>query len=133
MRTQIRTKKAPMPAAGYAQATVAGKLIFVSGQVANDPKTGKVVATSIEDQVIQALRNVEEIVKAGGGNKDSIMRCGIFLSDLADFAKMDDAYRKFFGKSLPSRTTVQAGLGTYRVEIDAIAVRIRKTNPSTKK
>ena len=133
MRTQIRTKKAPLPAAGYAQATVSGQLIFISGQVANDPKTGTVLTTSIEGQVTQALRNVEEIVKAAGGNKDSIMRCGIFLSDLADFAKMDGAYREFFGKALPARTTVQVGLGVYRVEIDAIAVRIQKGDRRTKK
>ena len=85
------------------------------------------------DEVREFPNGRAEIVKAGGGNKDSIMRCGIFLSDLADFTNMDGAYRKFFGQSLPSRTTVQAGLGSYKVEIDAIAVRVRKSNRPTKK
>lgn len=123
MRTEISTEKAPAPAAGYAQATVIGELIFVSGQVASIPQTGE--AVSMEDQVMRILRNIEEIVKAAGGCRDSIMRCGVFLSDLQDFAEMDRTYRQFFGNSLPARTTVQAGLGAYRIEIDAIAARSR--------
>jgi 2-iminobutanoate/2-iminopropanoate deaminase len=126
VRKTVTTKKAPAPAAGYAQATVFGDLIFVSGQIASDPKTGTITATKMEEQVKQALRNIESIVDAAGGNKDSIVRCGVFLSDLADFPAMDSAFREFFGKSLPARTTVQAGLGTLRVEIDAIATRVRE-------
>lgn len=123
MRTEIFTTNASAPAAGYAQATASGDLIFVSGQVASMPEAGE--AASVEDQVMQILRNIEEIVKAAGGNRDSIMRCGVFLSNLQDFAEMDRTYRQFFGKPLPARTTVQAGLGAYRIEIDAIAVRSR--------
>lgn len=123
MRTEIFTKNASAPAAGYAQATAFGDLIFVSGQVASMPEKGE--AAPMKDQVMQILRNIEEIVKAAGGSRDSIMRCGVFLSDLQDFAEMDRGYRQFFGKSLPARTTVQAGLGAYRIEIDAIAVRSR--------
>ncbi|SRR5216684_1017271 len=125
MRKAIRTDTAPRPAAAYEQAVVAGDLIFVSGQVANVPSTGTIEATTIEDQVTQALRNVEAIVKAAGGDRRSIVRCGVFLSDLAEFAAMNRAYQQFFGDSLPARTTVEAGLGALRVEIDAIAVRLR--------
>lgn len=121
MRTEVFTRNASAPAAGYAQGTTFGDFIFVSGQVASIPETGE--AASMEDQVTQILRNIEEIVKAAGGSRDSIMRCGVFLSDLQDFAEMDRTYRQFFGKSLPARTTVQAGLGAYRIEIDAIAAR----------
>lgn len=127
MRSTVATKKAPAPAAGYAQATVSGELIFVSGQVASNPNTGTITATTMEEQVQQVLRNVENIVEAAGGTKDSIVRCGVFLSDLADFSAMDSAFRGFFGKSLPARTTVQVGLGTLRVEIDAIATRVSKS------
>lgn len=123
MRTEIFTSKASAPAAGYAQGTAFGEFIFISGQVASIPAAGE--AVSMENQVAQILGNIEEIVKAAGGSRDSIMRCGVFLSDLQDFAEMDRAYRKFFGQSLPARTTVQAGLGAYRVEIDAIAARSR--------
>jgi len=121
----VHTNKAPQPAAAYSQAVVSGDMIFVSGQVATNPVTGSIDATSMEDQVTQALRNIEAIVKAGGGTKGDIVRCGVFLADLNDFAAMNQAYKEFFGDALPARTTVQAGLGTLRVEIDAIAVRSR--------
>jgi 2-iminobutanoate/2-iminopropanoate deaminase len=126
MKSEIHTDQAPQPAAAYSQAVVSGDLIFVSGQVATNPATGSIDATSIEDQVTQVLTNIEAIVKAAGGARESIVRCGVFLADLADFAAMNRAYKEFFGEALPARTTVQAGLGTLRVEIDAIAVRSRK-------
>ena len=126
MGSMIRTNKAPSPAAAYSQAVVSGEMIFVSGQVAMNPVTGSIDVTSIEAQVTQALRNIEAIVKAAGGTKGDIVRCGVFLADLNDFAAMNNAYKQFFGETLPARTTVQAGLGTLRVEIDAIAVRARR-------
>ena len=127
MGKPIRTDKAPQPAAAYEQAIITGDLIFVSGQVANDPATGKMVEGTIEEQVTQALRNIEAIVQAGGAERRDIVRCGVFLADLADFAAMNRAYTEFFSGTLPARTTVQAGLGSLRVEIDAIAVRRKKT------
>jgi 2-iminobutanoate/2-iminopropanoate deaminase len=126
MGSMVRTNRAPRPAAAYAQAVVSGEMIFVSGQVAINPVTGSIDATSIEEQVTQTLRNIEAIVKAAGGAKGDIVRCGVFLADLNDFAAMNQAYKEFFGDTLPARTTVQAGLGTLRVEIDAIAVRARR-------
>jgi 2-iminobutanoate/2-iminopropanoate deaminase len=123
MRSAIRTDKAPRPAAAYEQAVVSGDLVFVSGQVASDPDTGAMCVGSIEDQVTQVLRNIEAIVQTVGGDRRNIVRCGVFLADLGDFAAMNRAFGNFFGDSLPARTTVQAGLGRVCVEIDAIAVR----------
>lgn len=123
MRLAIRTEQAPQPAAAYEQAVVSGNLIFVSGQNATDPATRSIDGKTIEEQVTQTLRNIEAILRAAGCNRTHIMRCGVFLSKLEDFAGMNRAYRKFFGEPLPARTTVQAGLGALRVEIDAIAVR----------
>jgi 2-iminobutanoate/2-iminopropanoate deaminase len=123
MRIAIRTKKAPRPAAAYEQAIRSGDLIFVSGQVASDPATGRITAKRIEDQVTQALRNIEAILQAAGADRHDVVRCGVFLADLSDFAAMNRAYAAFFGDSLPARTTVQAGLGKLRVEIDAVAAR----------
>lgn len=123
--TRIRTPKAPPPAAAYEQAVVWRDLIVVSGQIASDPATGQITAKTIEEQVTQVLRNIEAIVEAAGGNRGTILRCGVFLADLADFAAMNRAYMQFFGQNLPARTTVQAGLGTLRVEMDAIAGRVK--------
>ena len=127
MRKAIRTTKAPKPAAAYEQAIMDGNLIFVSGQVANDAATGKVIEGTIEEQVTQALRNIEAILQAAGADRRDIVRCGVFLADLGDFAAMNRAYTEFFSGSVPARTTVQAGLGSLRVEIDAIAVRHPKS------
>ena len=126
MRSAIRTDKAPRPAAAYEQAVLSGDLIFVSGQAASDPATGVICAGSIEEQVTQVLRNIEAIVEAAGGNRNNIVRCGVFLADISHFAAMNRAFSDFFGDSLPARTTVQVGLGSLCVEIDAIAVRERK-------
>ena len=126
MRIAIRTDKAPRPAAAYEQAILSGDLIFVSGQVASDPATGQIIAKTIEDQVAQALRNIETILQAADADRNDVVRCGVFLADLNDFAAMNRSYAAFFGDSLPARTTVQVGLGALRIEIDAIAVRRRK-------
>jgi len=126
MRTVIRTDKAPSPAAAYEQAVRSGDLIFVSGQIASDPVTGQIIPGKLEDQVTQALRNIEAILVAAGTDRRAVVRCGVFLADLNDFAAMNRAYAEFFGDSLPARTTVQAGLGSLRVEIDAIAVHSKK-------
>src|SRR5689334_1027385 len=137
MRSAIRTCKAPPPAAAYEQAIMSENLIFVSGQVANDPATGTIQGISIEAQVTQALRNIEAILEAAGCDRNDIVRCGVFLGDLADFAGMNQAYKDFFGEVLPARTTVQVGLGNLRVEIDAIAVRhtkrTRRQTPTRKR
>lgn len=123
MRFAIRTERAPEPAAAYEQAVVSGNLIFVSGQNASDPTTRSIEGKTIEEQVTQVLRNIEAILVAAGCDRTNIMRCGVFLANLEDFAGMNRAYREFFGGSLPARTTVQAGLGALRVEIAAIAMR----------
>jgi len=132
MKLPIRTPNAPAPAAAYEQAVRSGDLIFVSGQIATNPVTGKVEAVSIEDQVTQTLLNIEAIVDAGGGTRNDIVRCGVFLADLKDFPSMNRAYQNFFGDALPARTTVQVGLGTILVEIDAIAVRSKKDHGRVK-
>lgn len=129
MKSAIRTDKAPQPAAAYEQAVISGNLIFVSGQVATDPATRTIQAVGIEAQVTQALRNIEAILDAAGCDRNDIVRCGVFLGDLTDFAGMNQAYKEFFGERLPARTTVQVGLGNLRVEIDAIAVRPTMKKP----
>jgi 2-iminobutanoate/2-iminopropanoate deaminase len=126
MRRAVRTANAPKPAAAYEQGVLFGDFIFVSGLVAIDPATGRIDATTMKDQVLQILRNIEAILEAAGGSRNDILHCGVFLSDLNQFAGMNDAFEAFFGANLPARTTVQAGLGELEVEINAIAARSRK-------
>jgi 2-iminobutanoate/2-iminopropanoate deaminase len=100
------------------------RLVFVSGQGATDPATGRLAADDIERQTEQVLKNVEAILTAAGSSLQHVLRCGVFLVDMTEFAKMNGVYSRMFGAHRPARTTVQVaalpGAGL-RVEIDAIA------------
>jgi 2-iminobutanoate/2-iminopropanoate deaminase len=113
----------PRPVGPYSPAVVFDRLVFVSGQGATDPATGR-LAADVEAQTEQCLRNIEAILRAAGSRLDCVLRCGVFLADMADFPRMNAAYARVFGDHRPARTTIQAaalpGEGL-RVEIDAIA------------
>jgi 2-iminobutanoate/2-iminopropanoate deaminase len=102
------------------------RLIFVSGQGATDPATGNLAGTDAATQTEQCLRNVQAILRAGGSDLQYVLRCGVFLLDMREFAEMNAVYQRVFGAHRPARTTVQAaalpGEGL-RVEIDCIAYR----------
>jgi 2-iminobutanoate/2-iminopropanoate deaminase len=99
------------------------RLIFVSGQGGTDPATGR-IADDVEQQTEQCLKNVRTILEAAGSGLPHVLRCGVFLVDMREFAKMNGVYARMFGEHRPARTTVQVtalpGEGL-RVEIDAIA------------
>jgi 2-iminobutanoate/2-iminopropanoate deaminase len=103
---------------------VAGNLVFVSGQAGRDPSTG-LLPDGVEAQTEQALRNIEAILHAAGSGLPHVVRCGVFLVDIAEFPLMNGVYARGFGVHRPARTTVEVsdlpGEGL-RVEIDAIAV-----------
>jgi 2-iminobutanoate/2-iminopropanoate deaminase len=121
----ISPASAPAPLGPYSPAVGLDRLIFVSGQGARDPVTG-VMPDDIEAQTESCLRNVETILKASGSDLQHVLRCGVFLIDMREFAEMNAVYARVFGEHRPARTTVQAaalpGEGL-RVEIDCIAYR----------
>ncbi len=120
----VKSDKLPQPAGPYSPAVVLDRLVFVSGQGAKDPATGRLVGADIESQTEQVLKNVASILEAAGSSLACVLRCGVFLTDMADFARMNVVYGRAFGQNRPARTTVQvASLPTagLRVEIDAIA------------
>jgi 2-iminobutanoate/2-iminopropanoate deaminase len=99
------------------------RLVFVSGQGGVDPNTGA-LASDVEAQTEQCLRNVQAILEAAGSGLRHVLRCGVFLIDMGEFQKMNGVYARIFGDHRPARTTVQvAGLPGegLRVEIDAVA------------
>ena len=116
----------PKPIGPYSPGMLFDRLVFVSGQGATDPATGRLAGPDVETQTEQVFRNMEAILKAGGSGLSHVLRCGVFLVDLRDFEKMNAVYARVFGDHRPARTTVQVaslpdpGL---RVEIDAIAYR----------
>ncbi|MEE8558669.1 MAG: Rid family detoxifying hydrolase [Myxococcota bacterium] len=120
---QIFTEEAPRPVGPYSQAIVHGGLVFVAGQVALDPASGKVRGETIEEQTRQTLENLDAVLRASRSGLGRLLRVTVFLSDLGEFSRFNRVYEQMLGGARPARTTVQAGglpLGL-KVEVDAIA------------
>jgi 2-iminobutanoate/2-iminopropanoate deaminase len=118
----ISTENAPAAIGPYSQAVRHGDTLYVSGQIPLDP-VSKEMADDVREQTRQSMNNVKAIVEAAGSSMDKVIRCGIFVTDLADFAAINEEYAAFFSGDYPARATVQVAalpLGA-KVEIDAIA------------
>ena len=123
--TPVRAANLPPPVGPYSPGMGFERLVFVSGQGGVDPTTGA-LAPNVEAQTEQCLRNIQTILEAAGSSLQHVLRCGVFLIDMREFAKMNGVYARMFGDHRPARTTVQvAGLpgDGLRVEIDAVAYR----------
>lgn len=120
----VRASELPTPIGPYSPAMVFDRLVFVSGQGATDPATGRLAGLDIETQTEQVFRNIRAILQAAGTDLSRVLRCGVFLVDLRDFEAMNAVYARVFGDHRPARTTVQVAslpLPGLRVEIDAVA------------
>ncbi len=119
------TDNAPKALGPYSQAIVWGDLVFCAGQVALDPKTGELVSGDIREQTRRVLDNLAAVLAASGSGLDRVTKTTVFLTDLAEFAAMNEAYGERFGTHRPARSTVPVtGLPRgARVEIECIAVR----------
>lgn len=120
----VQSDKLPKPAGPYSPAVTFDRLVFVSGQAAKDPVTGQLVGPDIESQTEQVLKNIGSILEAAGSSLNHVLRCGVFLTDISEFARMNVVYARVFGAHRPARTTVQVSAlpsPGLRVEIDAIA------------
>lgn len=122
----VHSANLPKPVGPYSPGVGFERLIFVSGQGAVDPITGCLAGSDAATQTRQCLENVRTILIAGGSDLPYVLRCGVFLLDMREFAEMNRAYERAFGEHRPARTTIQAaglpGEGL-RVEIDCIAYR----------
>src|SRR5208337_4739890 len=114
---------APEPQGPYSPAVRAGNFIFVSGQGAIDPVSGKLCTGTIEQQTELVLNNVLLVLRGCGAGLADIVKCSVFLENASDFSAMNTVYASFFGASKPARTTVQAALVEpgMKIEIDCIA------------
>lgn len=120
-RKVVLTTDAPRPGGPYSQGIIGKNLVFVSGQVGTNPRTGT-LPDGIRAQTKQALTNVDSILDAAGCSLKDAVRMGVYLRDISDFEEMNKVYRTFFTNSPPARTTIQAVLaGKFLVEIDCIA------------
>ncbi|MBQ9677566.1 MAG: RidA family protein [Prevotella sp.] len=102
----INTKKAPAAIGPYSQAIQVGNLIYTSGQIPIDPSTGSFVEGGIQEQTRQSLNNVKAILEEAGTDMSHVVKTTVFLSDMADFAAMNDVYAEFFTQPYPARSAV---------------------------
>ena len=107
MKSTIEIPNAPPPLGPYSQAIKYNGLTIASGQIAIDPKTGNLDTSSIENETLQILKNIDALLKAGNLKRDNILKCSIFLKDMNDFNKVNEIYGSFFNKPYPSRETVE--------------------------
>lgn len=120
----IRTPNAPNPAGPYNQAVVAGNTIYVAGQGPIDPKTGKVVAGTIEEQATLTFENIQAILQAAGSSLGDVVQVTAYLADLSDFARYNEVYKKYFTEPFPARATVGCQLLMHTfIEVACIAVK----------
>ncbi len=126
MKEIIATSKAPQAIGPYSQGIKVSctQLLFCSGQVAIDPETKQVVGNTAAEQCRQVLKNLGEILKAGGAGYNNVVKTTMYLVDMADFKAVNEVYATFFDKQPPARATVQVSRLPLdaKVEIDAIAV-----------
>jgi 2-iminobutanoate/2-iminopropanoate deaminase len=122
----VHAASLPKPVGPYSPGMGFDKLIFVSGQAAIDPATGRLAGNTVVVQTEQCLKNVQAILEAAGSSLQHVLRCGVFLVDMREFQNMNGVYQRMFGDHRPARTTVQVaalpGEGLL-VEIDAVAYR----------
>lgn len=125
MKKIIFTDKAPAPIGPYSQAVLSGNTLYTSGQIALDPQTGELVIGDIETETKQVMENMKAVLDAAGMNFKNVIKTTIFISDMNDFAKINDVYGAYFNeKTAPARETVQVAKlpKNVNVEISMIAV-----------
>ena len=123
MKQVIHTEHAPAAIGPYSQAVKIGDLLFTSGQIPVDPATGAVPEGGIQAQAQQSLSNIKAILNAAGTNMGAVIKTTVFLSDMNDFAAMNEVYAQFFQEPYPARSAVQVARlpKDVLVEIEAIA------------
>jgi len=125
MKKIISTEKAPKAVGPYSQAVWANDLLFISGQIPIDPETGKFVSEDVQKQTKQVFNNLGAILQEAGLSFENIIKATVYLTDMNDFAKVNEVYASYFDKDYPARAAFQVvmlPLGA-KVEIEAIAVK----------
>jgi reactive intermediate/imine deaminase len=105
-RTAIHSDLAPAAIGPYSQATRAGNLVFFSGQIPLDPQTGELVEGDIANQARRAFDNLKAVCEAAGGTMDDIVRVGLYLTNLGQFAAVNEVMAEYFQAPYPARSTI---------------------------
>lgn len=127
MKEIITSDNAPKAAGPYSPAVRQNGFVFLSGQIPLDPQTGQLVTGSIEEQTGRVLENLKAVLEAAGLSLDDVVKTTVFLKDMGNFARMNEAYGKYFNSRPPARTTVEVARlpRDVQVEIELIAADTR--------
>jgi 2-iminobutanoate/2-iminopropanoate deaminase len=125
MRRTIETEEAPKPVGPYAQAVLAGELIFLAGQIGLDPATGRLVEGGTREQLVRVLDNLAAVLRAAGHGLADVVKTTVYLVDLTEMALVNEVYGRYFPVPHPARATVQVAAlpAGARVEVEAVALR----------
>ena len=124
MRKMIYSEEAPRAIGPYSQAVQTGNLLFTSGQVPIDPKTGKLITEGIQPQVRRVMENLKAVLGAAGTDFSRVIKTTVYLDDMKDFVPFNEVYSEYFPSEPPARSTFQVAalpLGA-KVEIEMIAL-----------
>lgn len=123
MHKPVQTDHAPAAIGPYSQAIVVDKLVFTSGQIPLDPRTGELVRGSIAEETTRVMDNLGAVLEAAGAGFDTVLKTTIFLTDMGDFTAVNEVYGARFTQTKPARSTVQVAAlpKGARVEIEAVA------------
>ncbi|GAA4859836.1 RidA family protein [Luteimonas vadosa] len=123
-RQPVATDQAPAAIGPYSQAVRAGQTVYFSGQIALDPATGALVEGGVEAQARRAFDNLQAVCAAAGGSMDDIVRLGLYLTDLGDFAVVNTVMGAYFSEPYPARSTVEVSALPKGAlfEVDAVMV-----------
>ncbi len=126
MKKTVQTDQAPKALGPYAQAIVAGGMVYCAGQIPLDPKTGEIVKGGIAEQTAQVLANLRAVLKQAGSDLDKAVKTTVFIKDMNNFAAMNEVYGKpeYFGTQPPARSTVEVARlpRDVMVEIEVVAL-----------
>ncbi|HST45409.1 MAG TPA: RidA family protein [Luteimonas sp.] len=123
-RQPVHTDRAPAAIGPYSQAVRSGQTVYLSGQVAIDPASGELVEGDVTAQARQAFDNLREVCMAAGGSLDEVVRMGLYLTSLADFAQVNAVLAEYFDAPYPARSTIEVSAlpKGARFEVDAVMV-----------
>ena len=124
MKKVINTSNAPAPIGPYSQAIAAGGFVFVSGQIPSNPITGEIISGDIKAEAKQVMENIKAILTEAGLDFNHLVKTSIFLTDMGNFAQVNEIYGTYFTEQFPARETVQVAAlpKNVNVEISVIAI-----------
>jgi 2-iminobutanoate/2-iminopropanoate deaminase len=122
MKKVIQTDKAPKAIGPYSQAIQAGNMIFLSGQIPIDPKTGELTGGDIRQQTQQVLENIKGLLESQRLGMEDVIKVTIFLKDMGNFNQVNEVYAAYFSSSPPARSTVEVAKLPRNVEIEIEAI-----------